>query len=300
MKEIDNIFFLEVKSIKVDPIYVNRISITGNGITKNNTILNYIQIEPGDLYNQNVIDFSKNKINRLKFINNVTVEESINDNQADINYDIDVTSNQRVGKHIDIGTGATAAITSNTASKETRLYIEQSWTDPGVTYKPIEIKLTNDSGDGKMIDMLKADGTSVFSVDKQGNVAIQPGSSYGISDRAFNTFLTVASASNTGNQEISIQTLIPATTVTVPSYVGSSASTNLNYSYGFRTSTDLGSYRFYGAPADLDNFNTRSMLVFINGVLQTPYVNFYFDGTRLYFNTQPLLGSKIEVRCLAN
>jgi hypothetical protein len=229
--------------------------------------------------------------NQIDITNNTTVN---------INYDIDVTSNQRVGNHIDIGTGATAAITSNTASKETRLYIEQSWTDPGVTYKPIEIKLTNDSGDGKMIDMLKADGTSVFSVDKQGNVAIQPGSSYGISDRAFNTFLTVAGASNTGNQEISIQTLIPATTVTVPSYVGSSASTNLNYSYGFRTSTDLGSYRFYGAPADLDNFNTRSMLVFINGVLQTPYVNFYFDGTRLYFNTQPLLGSKIEVRCLAN
>ena len=95
LKEIENIFFLEVKSIKVDPIYVNRISITGNGITKNKTILNYIQIEPGDLYNENVINFSKNKINRLKFINNVNVEKSINDNQADIIYNID--ENKKTG-----------------------------------------------------------------------------------------------------------------------------------------------------------------------------------------------------------
>ena len=229
--------------------------------------------------------------NQIDIANNTTVN---------INYDIDVTSNQRVGDHIDIGTGATAAITSNTSSKETRLYIEQSWSEPGVTYKPIEIKLTNNSGSGKMIDMLKPDGTSVFSVDKEGNVSIQPGSTYGISDRAFSTFLTVAASSNTGNQEIGIQTLIPATSVSVPSYVGSSTSTTLTYNYGFRTSTDLSSYRFYGAPADLDNFNTRSMLVFINGVLQTPYENFYWDGTRLYFNVQPLTGSKIEVRCLAN
>ena len=95
LKESNNIFFLEVNSIKVDPIYVNRIAITGNSITKNNTLRNYIQIEPGDLYNKNIIDLSKNKLNRLKFINNVTVEEFINDNQADISYNID--ENKKTG-----------------------------------------------------------------------------------------------------------------------------------------------------------------------------------------------------------
>ena len=95
LKESENIFFLEVNSIKVDPIYVNRISITGNGITKNKTILNYIQIEPGDIYNKNVINLSENKLNRLKFINKVTVEESINDNQADISFDI--AENKKTG-----------------------------------------------------------------------------------------------------------------------------------------------------------------------------------------------------------
>ena len=95
LKESENIFFLDVNSIKVDPIYVNRISITGNGITKNKTILNYIQIEPGDIYNKNVINLSENKLNRLKFINKVTVEESINDNQADIIFDI--AENKKTG-----------------------------------------------------------------------------------------------------------------------------------------------------------------------------------------------------------
>ena len=219
---------------------------------------------------------------------------------VNINYDLDVTTRQRIGTHLDIGTGATSAITSNTGSKQTRLYIEQSWTTPGVDYKPIEVKLTNDSGSGKMIDLIKANGTSVFSVDKEGNVNIQAGSSYGISERAFFTRLTVAGSSNTSNNEIGIQTLVPATSISVPSFVGSSSSTNVNYSYGFRTTTDLGSYRFVGAAADLDNFNTRSMMVFINGVLQTPFENFYFDGNRLYFNVQPTTGSKIEIRCLAN
>ena len=95
LQESENILFLEVNSIRVDPIYVNKISITGNGITKNKTILNYIQIEPGDLYIKNVIDLTINKLNRLKFINKVTVQDSINDNQADINFDID--ENKKTG-----------------------------------------------------------------------------------------------------------------------------------------------------------------------------------------------------------
>jgi hypothetical protein len=214
------------------------------------------------------------------------------------NYDLDVTTNQRVGGHIDLGVGATSAITSNTASKETKLYIEQAWDGIGVEHKPIEIKLTNDSGSGKMIDMLKADGTSVFNVDKVGNVSIQAGASYGISNRAFSCNLTAASSTNSGNNEINTQSFV--SNITVDNYVGSSASGTVGYSYGFRTDTDLGSFKFIGAPADLDNFNTRSILMFINGVLQTPFEDYYFDGSRFLFNQEPLNGSKIDLRFLAN
>ena len=95
LKESEGIFNLDVNSIEIDPIYVNRISISGNGITKNQTILNYIQIEPGDLYNNIVLDSSVKKLNKLKFINNVKVEESINANQADINFEVD--ENKKTG-----------------------------------------------------------------------------------------------------------------------------------------------------------------------------------------------------------
>ena len=221
-----------------------------------------------------------------------------NISNANKNYDLDVTTNQRVAGHIDIGTGVNAAITSNTASKETKLYIEQAWDAAGVTHKPIEIKLTNDSGTGKMIDMIKADGTSVFNVDKEGNVAIQAGSTYGISNRAFSCRLTAANTTVTANNEINTQSFV--SNITVDNYVGSSSSGTVGYQYGFRTDTDLGSFKFIGAPSDLDNFNTRSILMFINGVLQTPFEDYYFDGARFLFNQEPLNGSKIDLRFLAN
>jgi len=226
------------------------------------------------------------------------ITDLLSNTTVNTNYDLDVTTNQRVGGHIDIGTGATSAITSNTASKETKLYIEQAWDAVGVDHKPIEIKLTNDSGTGKMIDMLKANGTSVFNVDKEGNVSIQAGSSYGISNRAFSCRLTAASSTNTGNNEINTQSFV--TSITVDNYVGSGSSGTLGYNYGFRTDTDLGSFQFVEAPADFDNFNTRSILMFINGVLQTPFEDYYFDGSRFLFNQEPINGSKIDLRFLAN
>ena len=89
LKESNDGYYLDVNSFKIDPIYVNQISITGNSITKNKTILNYIKIEPGDYYNIGIVDISKNKLERLKYIKKVNVEKSIIDNQADITFDID-------------------------------------------------------------------------------------------------------------------------------------------------------------------------------------------------------------------
>ena len=89
LKESADGYYLDINSFNTDPIYVNQISITGNGITKNETLLNYIKIEPGDSYNSKILDLSKNKLERLKYIKKVNVEESIIDNQADINFDIE-------------------------------------------------------------------------------------------------------------------------------------------------------------------------------------------------------------------
>ena len=48
------------------------------------------------------------------------------------------------------------------------------------------------------------------------------------------------------------------------------------------------------------NFNARSILLFINGVLQTPYADYDFDGSTLYLNFNPSPGTKLFIRALAN
>ena len=227
-----------------------------------------------------------------------------NNSTVNINYDLDVTTNQRIGGHLDIGVGATSAITSNTANKDTQLYIEQSWSEVGVDHKAIEIKLTNDSGSGKIIDAIKADGTSVFSVDKEGNVAIQNGSSYGLSARAFGLTLTTTNTQNGSNVALNIIEFRSSSTIYVGSYLpysgGSPGQTPVQIQYGFETAVDIKSFTSKGSPANFEDFNNNSMLLFINGVLQSPFLDYYFDGTLIHTNTKPPDGSRIEIRCLAN
>jgi len=240
-----------------------------------------------------------------KYVLNVGQDQIDIDNNTtvNVNYDLDVTTNQRIGGHLDIGVGATSAITSNTSNKDTQLYIEQSWAATGVDHKPIEIKLTNDSGQGKMIDMLDASGVSVFNVDKEGNVSIKNGSSYGLSARAFGLTLTTSNTiggSNTATSTIEIRPVSPAVTINWDEYTGGSISGTGTQSYGFETVLDLNSFITKGSAANLADFNTNSMLLFINGVIQSPYEDYYFDGQKIRTNARPPAGSRIEIRCLAN
>jgi hypothetical protein len=227
-----------------------------------------------------------------------------NNTTVNVNYDLDVTTRQRVGTHLDIGTGATSAITSNSGTKQTRLYIQQAWTGDVIEYKPLLIKLTTDTGANpanRVIDIRDAADTSIFNVDKNGNVTIKSGSSYGLSNSAFCTVLTVKSNSNAANNEIAITSLAGSpVSVQIPDYTGGTAGSNITYTYGFRTATDISTYKFQGAANNITDFNTRSILLFINGVLQSPFINYYFDGTYFYFNSTLDLDSKIDIRCLAN
>ena len=95
LEKNDNDFYLNIFSTTLKAKSINKISISGNSITKNNTILSYLQIEPGDLYNKSIINSSMNRIKELKFINNVNLEEIINDDKVDINFDIN--ENKKTG-----------------------------------------------------------------------------------------------------------------------------------------------------------------------------------------------------------
>ena len=225
------------------------------------------------------------------------------------NYSLDVTDNQRIGGYLDIGSSAnkgTAPI-SQSATKDTQLSVYQTWTDNAVVYKPIEVIATTGvitGAAGTALIDLKNGSDSVFNVDKDGNVAIKEGSTYGLSDNAFYITLTVKAASATASNEVGIDSTGPFTFNDVYEYVGSSQGNATTIQYGFKTDTDIGSFKtsgsLTGGGMQFTNFNARSILLFINGVLQEPYIEYNFDGARLYLNTEPPLNTKIFIRALAN
>ena len=92
------------------PKIINKINIYGNSITKDNTIRSRLSFQPGDIYNQNVIDISKRRLSRLKYINNVTVNYEELDESINVNLDLD--ENKKTGSFLfggsfsgDIGLG---------------------------------------------------------------------------------------------------------------------------------------------------------------------------------------------------
>ena len=234
------------------------------------------------------------------------------DTTINTNYSLDVTDNQRIGGYLDIGSPANkgTAPASQSGTKDTQLSIYQTWNDNSVVYKPIEVIATTGAFTGAtgstLID-LKNGTDSVFNVDKDGNVAIKEGSTYGLSDNAFFVTLTVKAGpngTNTAANEVEIDTNGPFQFNDVFDYVGNSKGNAVALSYGFKTDTDIGSFKTNGSDTgggmQFTNFNARSILLFINGVLQEPYTEYNFDGARLYLNTNPPADTKIFIRALAN
>ena len=85
-------------------------------------------------------------------------------------------------------------------------------------------------------------------------------------------------------------------------YVGASKGNATTANFGFKSSTDLNSFKTLGSATGgamhWSSFNARSILVFINGVLQTPYADYNFDGTTLYLQSQPSIGAKVFILSL--
>ena len=71
------------------PIVINKIEITGNSITKNQTIRSKIAIEPGQYFNEYTFENSIKTLERYPYIKKVNTEIDINDQLANIIIDID-------------------------------------------------------------------------------------------------------------------------------------------------------------------------------------------------------------------
>lgn len=84
--DLININFIEKKS---DPIYVNKVNIEGNVITKDKTIRSKILFEPGDTVNSYLIEQTNQNLNKLRYINNVKISENYKANSSDFSIQID-------------------------------------------------------------------------------------------------------------------------------------------------------------------------------------------------------------------
>ena len=102
----------------IKPSIVNKITITGNEITKDNTIRSKLSFEPGDYFNSNSISVSKNNLLKFKYINKVDIKTEILNDTSDVIVIID--ENKKTGQFLaggtfsgDIGAGVTLAINDN-------------------------------------------------------------------------------------------------------------------------------------------------------------------------------------------
>jgi outer membrane protein insertion porin family len=92
VNQLTNINFIEKKS---DPIYVNKVNIEGNVITKDKIIRSKILFEPGDTVNSYLIDQTNQNLNKLRYINKVKISENYKTNGSDFSIQID--ENKKTG-----------------------------------------------------------------------------------------------------------------------------------------------------------------------------------------------------------
>ena len=80
----DNNVKLIIRKTSNPSYLINKITIVGNKITKDNTIRSKISFEPGDISNQNIFDKTSRDLIRLPYVNDVKISEKITNGKADI------------------------------------------------------------------------------------------------------------------------------------------------------------------------------------------------------------------------
>jgi len=115
LEENLQINFIEKKNLSK---IVNKINIYGNSITKDKVIRSKLDLEPGDYYNDYLLISSQNRLNRLPYINQISITPSEVDlNKNVVNLDIDLDENKKTGNFLlggsfsgDVGLGVGLSI----------------------------------------------------------------------------------------------------------------------------------------------------------------------------------------------
>ena len=96
LEETDNISNLIIYTSKFNPIYVNKIQILGNEITKDETIRSKVSFESGDVIHPSQLEIARNNISNLDYIisSDISVVKN-NKNNTDVI--IDINENKKTG-----------------------------------------------------------------------------------------------------------------------------------------------------------------------------------------------------------
>ncbi len=83
-------------SKNINPSIINKITITGNDITKDSTIRSKIPFEPGDYFNSNLIKSTKNDLLKFAYINSVDITSDIIDSKSNVS--VKINENKKTGQ----------------------------------------------------------------------------------------------------------------------------------------------------------------------------------------------------------
>ena len=96
LEETDNISNLIIYTSKFKPIYVNKIQILGNEITKDETIRSKVTFESGDVIHPSQLDITRNNITNLDYIISSDISV-VKNNKNDTDVIIDINENKKTG-----------------------------------------------------------------------------------------------------------------------------------------------------------------------------------------------------------
>ena len=96
LEETDNISNLIIYTSKFNPIYVNKIQILGNEITKDETIRSKVSFESGDAIHPSQLDITRNNISNLDYIISSDISV-VKNNKNDTDVIIDINENKKTG-----------------------------------------------------------------------------------------------------------------------------------------------------------------------------------------------------------
>ena len=248
----NNSYNLVVFSKNVEPKIINKISITGNSITKDKVIRSKLNTLPGSYLNNFLLEEDKKRISATKYINSIDTEVTDNvDGTVDVNINVD--ENKKTGSILlagtansDVGLGAAFGLkdanimgTGNELNSSFNINSESAFFD--ILYKQYSFKNPNIANTYKIYNA-ESDYTSSFGYKSK---------SYGLG-YSLNYKISQNTISNFGVSYSSKKGYSPKNTTdkSITESIGTFNDITLSYSLNINKSND----EFYPSQGSINDF----------------------------------------------